>query len=80
MLLLPSLASCRFLSTGVHFENHVPVMSGDEGPHVELAPGMEPNNETRLLTYNPELIGKDFLKVLPVKHSRLDFSGGSAAA
>jgi hypothetical protein len=80
MLFLPSLASCRLLSTGVHFENHVGVMSGDERPHIELASGMEPNDQPRLLAHDPELIRKNFLEVLPIKHAGLDLRGRSSAA
>jgi len=72
MLLLPSLASCWLLSASVNFENHVRVMSRDEGPHIELPSGMESNDEASLLTHNPELIREDLLEVLTIKHSRLD--------
>jgi hypothetical protein len=69
MLFLPSFASCRLLSARVNLKDHVPVMSGDEGPHIELPSGMKAKHEARLLTHEPNLIREDLLEVLPIEHS-----------
>jgi hypothetical protein len=80
MLLLPALASCRFLSTGVNLQNHVRVVSGHKGPDVEFASGMKPNDEPCLLTHDLELLRKDLFEVLTIKHWHLDQDGRSSAA
>lgn len=72
MLFLPSLASGRLLSAGVHFENDVRLVSGDHSPDIELASGVQAHNEAGLLTHQPKLIGKDFVEVLLVEHRCLE--------